>query len=114
MRINRSRGVISPLGGSCSLVQLLKVLVCFAVPSMEQAADVWWFAAPDMSQGKAGCFSWYVRGTGAASCSALPDPGCSCGSLSAGVVRTRDLNHSPVSAVLAMSTFRFFLGFFLA
>lgn len=32
-----------------------------------------------MSQGKAGRIPRYVRGTDAASCSALPDPGCSCG-----------------------------------
>lgn len=56
---------------------------------MEHAAAVWWFTAPDMSQGKAGHVPWYVRGMDAASCSALPDPGCSRGSLSAGVVRTR-------------------------
>lgn len=66
-----------------------------------------------MSQGKAGRVPRYVRGTDAASCSALPDPGCSCGSLSAAVVRTRDLNPRPVSAALATSTFRYFFFFFL-
>lgn len=70
--------------------------------------------APDMSQGKAGRVPRCVRGADAASCSALPDPGCSRGSRSAGSVRTGGLNHGPVSAVLVTSTLTFFPLFFFS